>query len=290
MDNSSQHWVPRSYLEAWCDPDVPSGHDAFVWLLPKAGGPARRKSPKKIFKETDFYTIHLPDGGRDLALEHGLDTIENNFCQIREKRIEQRVTLRADEMDWLCAFIAAMHIRTKPQRTALQQQWGHVLRVAEDLQAGLDRMTPEESRKYHPPTVLSKSTGPSLSVGQVKQIAAKPIQHMLLSVVEQELPILNQMNLTIFTADDDPGFITSDFPCIWFDPASRRRPPMLRSESIEVTMPISPRSLALLSWQDFPLYQQASIGFLDNANRTQQIACDEYLIVKRNVVKSEWFA
>jgi len=246
--------------------------------------------PKKIFKEADFYTIHLLDGGRDLALEHGLDTIENNFCQIREKRIEQRVTLKADEKVWLCAFIAAMHIRTKPQRTALQQQWGHVLRVAEDLQAGLDRMTPEESKKYRPPTVFSKSTRPSLSVGQVKQIAAKPIQRMLLSVVEQDLPILNRMNLTIFTTDYDPGFITSDFPCIWFDPANGRRPPMLRSESIEVTMPISPKSLALLSWQDFPLYQQASVGALDNANRAQQIACEEYLIVKRNLVKSEWFA
>ena len=55
-------------------------------------------------------------------------------------------------------------------------------------------------------------------------------------------------------------------------------------------MPISPRSLALLSWQDFPPYQQASVGALDNANRTQQIACEEYLIVKRNLVKSEWFA
>ena len=65
---------------------------------------------------------------------------------------------------------------------------------------------------------------------------------------------------------------------------------MLRSESIEVTMPISPKSLALLSWQDFPLYQQASVGALDNANRAQQIACEEYLIVKRNLVKSEWFA
>jgi hypothetical protein len=290
MENSSQHWVPRSYLEAWCDPDVPSGHDPFVWLRPKTGGPARRKSPKKIFKEADFYTIHLPDGARDLALEHGLDTIENNFCRIREKRIEQRVALSADEKVWLCAFIAAIHIRTKPQRAALQQQWGHVLRVAEGLQAGLDRMTPEESKKYRPPTVLGKSTGPSLSVGQVKQIAAKPIQHMLLSVVEQDLPILNRMNLTIFTTDYDPGFITSDFPCIWFDPANGRRPTMLRSESIEVTMPISPRSLALLSWQDFPLYQQASVGALDNANRTQQIACEEYLIVKRNLVKSEWFA
>jgi hypothetical protein len=121
-----------------------------------------------------------------------------------------------------------------------------VLRIDEDLQAGIDRMTPEESRKYRPRTVLGKSTGPSLSVCQVRQIAAKPIQHMLLSVVEQDLPVLNRMNLTIFATDSDPGFITSDFPCIWFDPADGRRPLMLRSESIEVTMQISPRSLALL--------------------------------------------
>ena len=108
---------------------------------------------------------------------------------------------------------------------------------------------------------------------------------MLLSVVEQNLSILNRMNLTI-TTDYDPGFLTSEFPCIGVDPANRRRPTMLRSESVEVTMPISPRSLGLLSWHDFPPYQQASDGALDKPTARNRSRVRNNLIVKRNLVKS----
>jgi hypothetical protein len=44
-----------------------------------------------------------------------LDTFENSFSQIREKRIEQRIALKADEKVWPRAFSAAMHIRTTPK-------------------------------------------------------------------------------------------------------------------------------------------------------------------------------
>lgn len=289
MDHCNQHYVPISYLKAWCDPDVPPRYEPHVWRIPKNGGDGQRKAPKNIFAETDFYTLHLPDGQRDLSLEHGLATLEDKFCQIRDTRIASREPLNREEKVWFCAFIAAMHFRTRAQRNAFQQQWGHALDVAEDLQRALATMTSEQLQKHRPHRSLGGARGQSLTIDDVKKLAKEPIQRMLPSIIEADLPVLAGMNLSIFTTEDDIGFITSDHPCVRFVPGGGRRPPMIHARRIEVTMPVSPNSLALLCWADVPAYEKGTPAELDNANRLQQIACDEYFIVRRNATKAVWF-
>jgi Protein of unknown function (DUF4238) len=289
MDHSKQHWIPSSYLEAWCDPDVQPGYEPYVWRMPKKGGEGRRKAPRKIFAEADFYTIRLPDGRRDLRLEHGLGTLEDKFCQIRDTRVARREPLSREEKVWFCAFIAAMHFRTRAQRNAFHQQWGHALDVAEDLQRTLATMTPEQLQRLRPPRSLDRTRGQSLTIDEVKKLAKEPIQRMLPSIIEEDLPVLTRMNLSILTTEDDIGFITSDHPCVRFIPGGGRRPPMLHASKIEVTMPISPKSLALLCWADVPEYEKGTPAELDNANRLRQVASDEYFIVRRNATKPVWF-
>ncbi len=67
-----QHFVPKSYLEAWCDPACPKKQTPYVWLFSCDGADIKRKSPKNIFYETDMYTILGKNGERILTLEHGL--------------------------------------------------------------------------------------------------------------------------------------------------------------------------------------------------------------------------
>ena len=124
----------------------------------------------------------------------------------------------------------------------------------------------------------------------MEKLADQPIQRMLPTIIEEHLPVLARMNLVIFTTEDDIGFVTSDHPCVWFDPRGGRRPPMLQSRTIEVSMPVSPNSLALLCWEDFPNYRNMSLLEVDTANRSQQMACDEYFVVRRNATKPVWFA
>jgi hypothetical protein len=125
----------------------------------------------------------------------------------------------------------------------------------------------------------------------VRRLADKPIQHMLPAIVRQDLPVLSRMNLTIFTTEDDVGFVSSDNPCAWLDPEGpRRRPPSLQSKTIEVLMPVSLRRLALLSWaDDLPSYQAAGPLQVDEANRLQQMWCEQYIVVRRDKVKPVWF-
>jgi hypothetical protein len=55
---------------------------------------------------------------------------------------------------------------------------------------------------------------------------------MLPTIMRKDLPVLAQMNLAIFTTEDDLGFNTSDHPCVWFDPEGGRRPATLSSRTI----------------------------------------------------------
>jgi len=128
-----------------------------------------------------------------------------------------------------------------------------------------------------------------LTIEEVRELSKRPLQQMLPDIIEKDLPVLARMNLVIFTTEDDVGFITSDHPCVWFDERARRGPLSLGSRTIEVSMPISPRSLALLCWEDLPSYKSVSLAELDNDNRLQQANCDEYFVVRRNTSRPEWF-
>src|SRR5258708_40104583 len=147
MENKSQHWIPRSYLEPWCDPNrVPANAEPYVWCFPKNGGSGKRKAPHDLFEDSDFYTILTADGERDLSLEDGLAVLENRFRPIRSL-IEARQPISDRDRVWLCGFVAAMHWRTRSQRDAFRQEWGHVVKVAEDFEHALKRMPPVEPQR-----------------------------------------------------------------------------------------------------------------------------------------------
>jgi hypothetical protein len=58
--------------------------------------------------------------------------------------------------------------------------------------------------------------------------------------------------LTSLVAPNGSFFVTSDNPCVWFNPLAYRVPPLYRSaglamKDIEITMPITPEVLALVT-------------------------------------------
>lgn len=71
--------VPPSVVRS----SAPEGQTPYVWCFPKGGGASRKKSPKKLFTDTDMYTVRGVDGSRDLTLEHGLSELESDFATIR---------------------------------------------------------------------------------------------------------------------------------------------------------------------------------------------------------------
>lgn len=113
MKHKRQHYVPKSYLKAWQDPARPPKQTPYVWIFPKEERSGRRKSPEKILRETDMYTIHTDDGERDLGLETNLSRLEREFSKLRRGKLSKRLPLSEEEIAYLCVFTASMLARTK---------------------------------------------------------------------------------------------------------------------------------------------------------------------------------
>ena len=132
-----QHFVPRAYLKAWCDPNTPAGQEPYVWRFNKDGSDPRRKAPDNLFHGTDLYTIHIPGGERDLVLEHLLSGLESAYVAIRDTKLAHLERLTSADRLVLCAFIAAAEARTPARRDHFAGEWGGVL---DDVTAGLLEM------------------------------------------------------------------------------------------------------------------------------------------------------
>ncbi|CAE6873007.1 hypothetical protein R69927_07837 [Paraburkholderia domus] len=82
----------------------------------------------------------------------------------------------------------------------------------------MTRATPEQ-RAAAARISAGSSSDARLRHAEVRELATKQLQTMMASVLKVQVPVLAKMDMAIFCTVDDVGFITSDRPCIWFDPA-----------------------------------------------------------------------
>lgn len=289
LHHRSQHWVPRAYLKAWCDPVTPSTQEPYVWRFSKDGETVKRKAPKTMFTKTDMYTVHLADGTRDLTVEHGLAGLEDAFVHVRDDKLAKRRPLSSDDHLLLRAFIAAMQARTRAQLDHWQGFWKDALEMMGAVAESIAIRRP--ARRRLPPSM--KSTV-SFDHGEVKELAEGAVGPVVISLVQSQLPVLARMNLTVVITSDDTGFITSDTPCVWFDPEAYKRPalyqaPGLLYDTIEITLPASPSLMLVLTWRALPEYFDITPAATDELNRRTRFQCDEYFVVRRNTKRAKWF-
>lgn len=91
----------------------------------------------------------------------------------------------------------------------------------------------------------SRNDNESLDYEQVKELHENPLQNMLSVLITSMTPILTKLNMAMLCTNNSPGFITSDYPCVWFDPEAYRKPPLSRDPglsdpTLEISFPISP--------------------------------------------------
>jgi len=293
MKHKKQHFVPQSYLSAWCDPNTPPDQTPYVWIFTKDGAQSKRKAPENVFCETDTYTIKSADGSRDLWLECGLCELESRFVCTRNNKISKEEALNQEEHLYLCAFMAAMLSRTKAQREHHKAQWGGFLKV-------LDEMI-ENRRKENPNARIILDRLPadhnerSFTYADVKEAAEKPLQTLMSPLISAMTPKLLRLDYyAIFTTDVAPGFITSDNPCNWYDSKWQELPPMWQNQpllrkSTEISLPISPKQLVCLNLSGMQGYIKADDKIVNEANARTRFNALEYFVVNANIKKDEWF-
>ncbi len=293
MKHKKQHWVPQCYLKAWCDPDARESHDPYVWCFSKDGAVVKRRAPKNLFFENELYTIHLVDGERDLSVEHGLAGLEDAFVSVRDGRLSGRASLSPQDDLLLRAFAGAMKSRTRGHLEHMQRQFKSALDMGESIREQMTAMSPSERLKMAP-SVGPVEPRPGMTLDEVRELAEGSVGPLVVAEVQAQLPILSQMSLAVLCTAEPVGFITSDMPCVWFDPEAYKRPwPLggvgLGWRTVEITMPVSPRQLMLLNWQSVEGYLDITPEQVDDFNRRTRFWCDACFIACKTEKRDIWF-
>jgi hypothetical protein len=295
--HKKQHFVPACYLKAWTDPNAPANHEPYVWVFDKDGGNPRRKAPDDLFHETYMYTINGPDGARNLTLERGLSQLEGHFARIRDTKLLNNLEIDLEEFYLLCAFAAATRARTPANREHWRGQWSRPLVMMEELQERMKTATEDEKRSMAAISMGSSKTKKEKSMGiaEVRKLVEQPLQIMLGHMISAETPLLARLDVAIWYRNEhDTGFITSDAPCVWFDPEAYRRPPLYRApalgyETIEITLPISPTHCLFLNRKGVEGYMEVPANIVDDTNRRTRFKSNERFVVRREMTNPFWF-
>jgi hypothetical protein len=257
-----------------------------MWVFPREGGAGAARSPKTSFTGEDFYTLPGPAGDRDLSVEHALADMEQAFVGVRDGALKARRPLDDREMAGLCSFVAAMITRTKSFTEHHNQQWAAVLARMEQLERA-----PAASKARR--TGIPSGTG--MDIDQVRAMASLTAPINVATMVPALALVLGTMRLSVVETSSEPGFITSDAPCVLFDPETQFLPapynsPAFGSPTIEVRMPISARQAAVLTWRaNARAYLAISESWVTEMNRMTRAYSHQAFIVSRNVTRAEWF-
>ena len=289
MEKKDQHVIPECYLKAWCDPASPVGYVPYVWVASRDGKEVRNKAPRKIFTSSDFYTIKLNDGSRNLVIEDTFSAIEGRFTRLRDSKLCKDAGLNAEDLMLLCVFSAMLCARVHSERAALTNFFTEL----HDHAVALEEFHLGKQAEGSATTDAYRKQGHQLVIG-----------HQIDSLMKWFLI----MKFVILTAPANSHFITSDNPCVRFNPQWPKMPPMLRGglteQDIEVTVPLSPRHLAHFSWIEvwklfgFSEERFASVGpylpvpevVVDEINGRTRFYCDEFFVTQTRDLRAAWFA
>ena len=119
-----QHYVPRVYLQGFTDPATPTSQEPYVWVLDSKQKSVKRRSPRNIAGENDYYESVGITGGPGAGVESRLARIEGRFKAELDRITAQGVHACGfdDRIIW---FLATLGVRTPWGRRAIEQLLEH---------------------------------------------------------------------------------------------------------------------------------------------------------------------
>lgn len=165
------------------------------------------------------------------------------------------------------------------------------------VQAAFENAAPEQRKQMS--TALSSphvDNEESMSMEDVQRMVEQPIQSSLSANVVTAAPFLREMRFLILEVTGSDYFITSDNPCIWFDPASYQDPrPIgaggLISPTMEITLPLSPRHMVFYGNELLAsgVYMPIDHLMIQNLNKRTRLFADQYFISNGSTLNPKWF-
>ncbi len=244
-----------------------------------------------------MYTVHRDDGSRDLRIEHGLQALEDRFTRVRKTTFDRELWPPPEKLVDVLAFVAALQFRTVAIRDDSAEQWGRLRDMTDAMQDRLDQATlPEREAMARASAPLRSGRGRTMGPEQIRALAERPIQTMLPSAIATVLRMISKMSVSVLCTSDVVGFVTTDHPCVLFDPKGHTLPPIYRgvgltNPRVELTVPLSPSHCLLISHRanlhgEFWALPPDS---LDELNRRHIAHGNTSFVARENTTKPVWF-
>lgn len=270
-EKTYQHIVSEGYLKAWIPPTLPPGREGQVWVIQKNDpGDKRLRSPKNHFGKNDHYT-GTTEHGRDLQIENALGKSETAFGRVIAQ-VKRQERLRLKDLVHLSFFTAGMMVR-------VEAFTDRVAKMLTTVRSQMRRLEERSNGSHEQSDQLAR---------ELENIVPDTVG---IGVIESQ-KVLDLMMLTIFTVDDEVGFITSDVPCSMCIPRPSRVPlyPSLYDPHVEVILPLSPHHVALYSWQGEGFrYASGNRMLVDKMNARTLGWCRNEFVSWKGIVRDEWF-
>jgi len=248
------HYIPQFYLRGFTDPDLPDGHDPFVWIYGTDDRRWRRRAPKNVAAETDYY-IHD-------SVEAGLSGLESIAATVIREKVLAGVTLDDEARYGFAMFVATMMMRVP----AMHEHVGDFLTEL----FGLMQATLHQAMVEDPSRLEALKEECRRETGKCDFQDARP-EHldpanaritathtaalgMSFSALTDAAEMLARMGWTFIRSQSPHYFITSDAPYFMADP---KIPPAmwrtmgtggLGSPRIQVTLPVTRDVAFMAGW------------------------------------------
>lgn len=229
-----QHFVPRFYLNNFCDAD------GYIWTHDSRRGVARRTTPENTGFETNIYTPEVEGGKRFDEIEETLAKIEGAAAPLLARLLNSE-KLDAGDKATMSLFLASMFVRSPAQIRQFAAHAGDIVSWATSLHAEQERNSKHALGKD---TELEESVLDYLSgKGALKLNIDRRVGLMGFTQLGPISRLIERMTWS-FEVSRDEELITSDNPFFWVAAEQIPKSPYgfgLGHELAVIPFPLSPQ-------------------------------------------------
>jgi hypothetical protein len=267
-DPVNQHYVAQHVLRRFCDPD------GVLWTYDKLKKEIYPARPKSQASGKDYYSFKGKDGTKTTVIElkflRPIDAA--GFAAI--ERLLRRETLTAEQWVDFMRFAAAQMIRVEAyfQRLSnlftplLQESAERMFKYSEEFKS---RIT-QRLRQISTPEETIKELLASLSRGEFKMTANRGyLNSIFLKVLDTNTQDFCRMKWDVLWSENtDKVFLLSDNPLALANLSEDPHQALgIRNPNIEITMPLTPTTVAVAQWNEAIGYGIIEPDYVDVVNQ-----------------------
>jgi hypothetical protein len=280
-----QHYLPRFYLQAFCDPGSEKAREPYAWVYYRGERKWKKRAPKNIAAKPNLYSVTDRAGVRNDEFENLLCFVEAAAAKVIGTKVVKRRPLDPDDRVAMAYFVALIVNRLP----AFLDQWSRfIVGIQRDkmrflaqnpeafnaLRRDYEKKTGDKFPDWFGPQHMDPDRYKIVPSKQsVLGVALRPINAMA--------DVLGRMNWTLLTTTLDAPFITSDCPFCPLGPGPDGRPIGLGllHKKVQISMPLRADVALLATWVRHATgYMKAQGPQVRNANLRTIAGAREFVV------------